>query len=163
MVDIISSDENLKKMLIFRNQKFAANGLLFEKVVSELNERSKNYSNFTITSTQARNKFKKMISECKAISLAQRTASGISRYKIEKGYGKWWDILFPLVASRESSDPSMLTEPSEEDTLREDLSTEDDHDTGNRNAEKNLTKNSEKIPLRPSTKKKIVLILVRLY
>ena len=30
---------------------------------------------------------------------------------MEKGYGKWWDILFPLVASRESADPSNFVEP----------------------------------------------------
>ena len=27
-----------------------------------------------------------------------------------KGYGKWWDILFPLVASRESADLSNIVE-----------------------------------------------------
>ena len=29
----------------------------------------------------------------------------------EKRYGKWWDLLFPLVASRESADPSNIVEP----------------------------------------------------
>ena len=52
-----------------------------------------------------------MVCECKSISLSQRTASGISRYQVKKGYGKWWDILFPLVASRESADPSNIVEP----------------------------------------------------
>ena len=62
--------------------------------------------------TQARNKFEKLISECKAQSLTQRTATGLCRYKVEKGYGKWWDQLFPLVASRESSDRSNKIESS---------------------------------------------------
>ena len=71
-------------MLIFRNQKFAANGVLLDQVVKELNTRSQKYNcSFTITSTQARNKFKKLISECKTVSLTQCTASGTSRYKVE--------------------------------------------------------------------------------
>ena len=65
----------------------------------------------TITHSQIRNKFKKLVCECKSISLTKRTASGISRYQREKRYGKWWDLLFPLVASRESADPSNIVEP----------------------------------------------------
>ena len=65
----------------------------------------------TITHSQIRNKFKKLVCECKSISLSQRAASGISRYQVEKGYGNWWDILFPLVASRESADPLNIVEP----------------------------------------------------
>ena len=59
----------------------------------------------TITHSQIRNKFKKLVCECKSISLTQRTASEISRYQREKRYEKWWDLLFPLVASREAADP----------------------------------------------------------
>ena len=29
---------------------------------------------------------------------------------MEKSYGKWWDILFPLVGSRESADPLNIVE-----------------------------------------------------
>ena len=65
----------------------------------------------TIPHSLVRNKFKKLVCECKSISLSQRTASGISRYQVEKGYGKWCDILFPLVASRDSADPSNIAEP----------------------------------------------------
>ena len=46
--------------------------------------------------------------------MTQRTATGLSHYKVEKGYGKWWDELFPLVASRESSYRSNNIEPSAE-------------------------------------------------
>ena len=100
LVDIICSDKETKKMLIFRNQKFAANNVLYQKVVLELNQRIKGYQKsfpFELTVTQARSKFKKLISECKAQSLTQRTATGLSRYKVEKGYGEgginyflWW-------------------------------------------------------------------------
>ena len=84
MVDIICSNEQFKKFLIFRNQKCAANTNIFEKVAEEMNERAaadgrKN----TITHSQIRNKFKKLVCECKSISLIQRTASGISRYQRE--------------------------------------------------------------------------------
>ena len=111
MVDIICSNEQFKKFLIFRNQKCAANTNIFEKVAEEMNERAaadgrKN----TITHSQIRNKFKKLVCECKSRSLSKRK-SGISRYQVEKSYGKWWDILFPLVASRESADPSNIVEP----------------------------------------------------
>ena len=81
----------------------------------ELNPRTKGYEKsfpFEVTVTQARNKFKKLISECKAQSVTQRTATSLSRSIVEKGYGKLWDELFPLVASRESSDRSNNIEPS---------------------------------------------------
>ena len=81
MVDIICSNEQFKKFLIFRNQNCAANTNIFEKVAEEMNERAaadgrKN----TITHSQIRNKFKKLVCECKSISSSQWTASGISRY-----------------------------------------------------------------------------------
>ena len=53
-----------------------------------------------------------MVNECKSVSLTKRTSSGMARHQVEKSYGKWWDILFPLVASRESSDPNIMIEPS---------------------------------------------------
>ena len=77
-------------MLKFRSQKFAANNALYQKIVMELNLRIKGYEKsfpFEVTVTQARNKFKKLISECKAQSLTQRTATSLSRYIVEKGYG----------------------------------------------------------------------------
>ena len=81
MVDIICSNEQFKKFLIFINQKCAASTNIFEKVAEEMNERAaadgrKN----TITHSQIRNKFKKLVCECKSISSSQWTTSGISRY-----------------------------------------------------------------------------------
>ena len=46
LVDIIYSGEETKKMLIFRNQQFAANSALYQKVVMELNQRIKGYVSF---------------------------------------------------------------------------------------------------------------------
>lgn len=54
---------------------------------------------------------KKLVIECKSVSLTQTTANGISRYQIQKDYQKQLDILFPLVVSRESSDLSNMIEP----------------------------------------------------
>ena len=42
MIDIICSDEILKKKLIYRNQKFAANGSIFEKIADFMNQRVAN-------------------------------------------------------------------------------------------------------------------------
>ena len=67
-----------------------------------------------IIHSQTRNKCKKLVCECKSIILSQWIAIEINRYKLEKGYRKRWDILFsfPLLASRESADPSKVIEPS---------------------------------------------------
>ena len=112
MVDIIYSNKQFKNFLIFRNQKFAANTNIFEKDAEELNERAvaEGRKNI-ITHSQVRNKLKKLVYEFKSISLTQRTTSRIIRYQVEKGEGKRWDILFPLVASRESADPSNIIGP----------------------------------------------------
>ena len=44
--------------------------------------------------TKSDNQFKKIVSEWKPVSLIQRIASGIARYQVEKGYGKWWAYYF---------------------------------------------------------------------
>ena len=41
-----------------------------------------------------------------------KTATGISNYKDEKDYSKWFDMLFPLIKSRESCQPEQAMEPS---------------------------------------------------
>ena len=64
----------------------------------------------TIPHSLVRNKFKKLVCECKSISLSQRTTHEISCYHVEKGYRKWRDILFLLVATKESEDPSNIAE-----------------------------------------------------
>ena len=42
MIDIICSDKILKKKLIFRNQKFAANANIFDKIADLMNQRAAN-------------------------------------------------------------------------------------------------------------------------
>ena len=80
IVDIICSNEQFKKCLICKNEKCAAITNIFEKVAEEMNERAtaddrKN----RITHSQIKNKFKKLVCECKSISLSQRITSVINR------------------------------------------------------------------------------------
>ena len=72
MADIICSDEILKKRLIFRNQKFVANGNIFEKIADLMNQRAANNNRkYRVSFSQARNKFKKLVSECNSVSLTK--------------------------------------------------------------------------------------------
>ena len=41
-----------------------------------------------------------------------KTATGIEHFQNEKGYGKWFDLLFPLVKTQDSCQPDMAVEPS---------------------------------------------------
>ena len=117
----------------------------------ELNQRIEGYEKlfpFEVTAAQARNKSKKLISECKAQRLTQRTATGLSRYKVEKGYGKWWDELFPLVASRESSYRSSKIEPSAETDC-------DEYNSFERTVKEETDRRSKDyVPTRPPSGKK---------
>ena len=81
MIDIICSDEILKKKLDFRNQKFAANANIFEKIADLMNQRAANNDRkYRVSFSQTRNKFKKLVSEYKPVSITRRTASGLVRY-----------------------------------------------------------------------------------
>ena len=110
MVDIIVSKEHFKKNLIFTNTKNCRNSDLYGKVLHELNLRHD--STFPFNVDQIRNKFKKLISECKKLALTVRTATGIKRIQDDKGYGTWFDQLFPLIKSRDSCNPDLSVEPS---------------------------------------------------
>lgn len=59
-----------------------------------------------------RTKFKWCVSVCKKVALTIQTATGIKRFIEEKGYGKWFDGLFPLIKSRDSCQPEQAIEPS---------------------------------------------------
>ena len=54
------------------------------------------------TVPQLRTKLKKGISDCKRVALTMKTATGIKRFQEERGFGKWFNMLFPLVKSRDS-------------------------------------------------------------
>ena len=101
MVDILCLNELLKKLLIFKKQKCAANTYIFEKVAEEMNGRATaSNRKDTITHSQITHNFEILVKEYKSINLGQWTASEISRYQVHKGYRKWCVIGFPLVAIR---------------------------------------------------------------
>ena len=85
----------------------------YESIQKELKSRAeKRGSVFDKSVTQMRNKFKKLVSECKKANMVFKTATGISNYKDEKNYSRWFDMLFPLIKSRESCQPEQAMEPS---------------------------------------------------
>ena len=116
LVHLVITNENFKKYLIFENNK-RANGPYYESLVRGLNARMLNYEHesLPVTANQARNKFKHLISECKALSLQTRTASGIERARVERGYGHWFTRLYELVSTRPSFNPANNAEPSLDD------------------------------------------------
>ena len=99
MVNIIVNDDQLVKKLIFCNTKKASNTEAYEMVRKRLNvEYNKTTgSDFPFQVQQMRNKFKSCISTCKQICMTMKTASGIERFVEERGYGKWFDLLYELV------------------------------------------------------------------
>ena len=79
--------------------------------------------------------------------MTQRTATGLSRYKVQKGYRKLRDELFRLV-SRESSDQSNNIEPSADTDFDENNSFEG-------TAQEELDRKSKDyVPTRPPSSKK---------
>ena len=112
-VDIVVNDENHRRKLIFQNTMSKANKANYESICKELKSRAKKRGCvFDKSITQMRNKFKKLVSECEKVSMIFKTATGISEYKDEKNYSKWFDMLFPLIKSRESCQPEQAMEPS---------------------------------------------------
>ena len=72
-----------------------------------------------------RTKFKWCYSTCKKVSLTIKTVNDATRFIDEKGYEKWFDLLYPLIKSRDSCQPVKPSEPSAEDdnaSLRNNLS-----------------------------------------
>ena len=113
-IDIIVSNEYFKKKLIFQNVKNQKNGEIYGNILKELKKRvhARN-ENCNYTVIQLRNKFKKVVGECKKAALVMKTASGIKRFQEEKNYGVWFNQLLELVKTRESCQPEQAIEPSE--------------------------------------------------
>jgi len=113
LVDVIINSEDFKRKLIFINMKNQKNTEIYKSVLSEMKERAgARKEEFQFTVNQVRSKFKRCVSSCKAAAMTIKTATGIARFQNEKGYGKWFDKLFPLVKSRDSCQPEMALEPS---------------------------------------------------
>ena len=113
LVDVICSSDIYQKKLIFTNIKTAKNGEYYAKIIEELKRRCEQRNEeFTYDVAQTREKFKRCISHCKEAALTMKTASGIKRFQEDKGFGKWFNTLLPLVQSRVSCQPEQAIEPS---------------------------------------------------
>ena len=137
MVNIIVNDDQLVKKLIFCNTKKASNTEAYEMLRKRLNvEYNKTTgSDFPFQVQQMRNKFKSCISTCKQICMTMKTASGIERFVEERGYGKWFDLLYVLVKTRDSCQRENACEPSvhignvdKQDTSKNDQEVDGDDD-----------------------------------
>lgn len=112
-IDIIVSDEYIKKKLIFTNTKNQKNAAIYEKILTELKKRcAERGEKFEANIHQLRNKFKKCVAECKKAALTIKTATGIQRFQDSKGFGNWFNQLFQLVKTRDSCQPDQAVEPS---------------------------------------------------
>ena len=120
LVDIITCNERYQRKLIFTNTKNQNNGIIYGEILNKLKERANERGEqITFTIQQIRTKFKRCVSDCKQAAMTIKTATGIQRFQDEKGYGKWFDLLFPLVKTRDSCQPAMAVEPSAINDLTE--------------------------------------------
>ena len=122
MIDIIVNDESYSRNLIFTNVKKQKNTEVYNKILNKLQERYSQYDpplSFPFTVPQMRTKFKWCVATCKKISLTVSTKSGIKRIQDDKGYGPWFNLLYPLIKSRDSCQPEQAIEP---DSLNDSIS-----------------------------------------
>ena len=122
MIDIIVNDESYSKNLIFTNVKKQKNTEVYNRILKNLQERYLQYSppsSFPFTVPQMRTKFKWCVATCRKISLTISSKSGIKRIQDDKGYGQWFNLLYPLINSRESCQPEQAIEP---DSLNDSIS-----------------------------------------
>ena len=113
LLDITGNNEHFKRKLIFTNTKTATNAEYYERIIKEMSARCQERGEtFKFTLDQTRNKFKMLMSVCKNALLTVKTASGIERFQNEKEYGKWFDVLLPLMKTRLSCQPDQAIEPS---------------------------------------------------
>ena len=114
IIAIIVNDDEMVKKLIFTNTKKVSNSEVFKIVLTQLNEKynATTRKDFPFEVPQMKNKFKWCVSTCKKICLTVKTASGITRFIEDKGYGKWFNLLYARVKMRDSCKPENACEPS---------------------------------------------------
>lgn len=115
MIDIIVNNDNYKKKLVFTNLKKQKNSEVYGSILKELNTRYSKHeppTTFPFNIMQMRTKFKWCVSTCKKMCMTIPTATGIKRVQDEKGFGKWFDLLYPLIKSRDSCQPEQALEPT---------------------------------------------------
>lgn len=105
---------------------------------------------FPFVVAQMRNKFKRCVSTRKKICLTVKTASGITRFIEDKGYGEWFNLLYALVKTRDSCKPENACEPS---ALRRnadciDYGINEADDEGEGSSTSNFTNKSSHLPFK---------------
>lgn len=132
LVDIVANDEYYKKKLIFTNTKNQKNGAIYAKILEEIKKRAAARSEpVPFTAVQLRTKFKKAVGQCKKAALTIKTATGISRFQEDNGYGQWFQQLFALVKTRDSCQPEQALEPSSKMSNSPDLDESESSSTSN--------------------------------
>ena len=111
---MIVNDEEMVHKLIFTNVKKRKNSDAYQKILPKLNEKYQDETgkDFPSTVHQMRNKFKWCISTSKQICQTIKTATGVKNLVESKGYGGWFNVLYPRVKSRDSCKPENATEVS---------------------------------------------------
>ncbi|XP_078348565.1 uncharacterized protein LOC144633595 [Oculina patagonica] len=113
MVDIVCNSDYYKRKIIFTNSKNSKNIDVYKKLLEEMQERFEARGHDVVfTAEQVRNKFKKLIGECKKVALTVKTATGVDRFQEKKNYGPWFPRLFALVKTRDSCQPERAVEPT---------------------------------------------------
>ena len=98
-----------------------------------------------------RNEFKWCVSTCKKICLTVKTASSITRFIEDKGYGRWFNLLYALVKTRDSCKPENACEPSAlgRNADRIDYGVNEAHDEGeDSSTSSNFTNKSSDLPFK---------------
>ena len=92
MIDIITGDEYFNNKLIFTKNRKPKNSEIYESILDKMkacaNEAVEGNEAVEFSCMHIRNKFKKVVSECKRAAVLMKSASGIKRFQEERGYEK---------------------------------------------------------------------------
>ena len=105
MCNVSAANQQMDKMVVFQRVEHNEND--DDNDIGQ--ERGEEFS-FDIK--QIRDKFKQCMSKCKKASLLMKTASGIKSFQEDRGFGKWFHCLLPLIQTKESCQPELALEPS---------------------------------------------------
>ena len=97
-METICENEYFQRKLILTNNKPQNNKQVYDKVIKELNKKYE--SNFHFSIKQVQINFKNCVSQCKRISLLQKTASGVKNFVQNKGLGQWFMQIYHFVSSK---------------------------------------------------------------
>ena len=79
MVDVICSNNNFFRKLIFTISKNTRNNEVYVQVLKEVEKRYTGSSSFPFSTRQMRTKFKRCVAECKKLALTIKTATGVKK------------------------------------------------------------------------------------